>query len=448
MRPERPERSSGQGRGRSMSGTDGFIARAAGLRTSLTTSLTALLLLAACGSSQSPEQASVEYKGTAPGTAAAASGGQSAPTGRAGGGDIVAYEGYQAAVARKGDTVASVADRIGLSASELGAYNGLPPDHRLRDGDELVLPPRPGGYGGQSVDESPTQYAEATSLGAPSAISGSGQTGSGQTGNDQTWSGTGGIEAAPLETAPTAGSPGDGSGGVAGWSPELAAQAIDRSDGGPTPPPSAGTPLPPDPEPAAELASPELGQYQTPGTGEAASGAAGRVPAPRPVETITTPAEQPPEAQFEAPAETAPAEPVTPAPQLATAPSAGDTLSLIRPATGPVVVGFQQGAGRLRNDGIDFASPVGSPVVAAADGEVALVSQSLGGLGTIVLLRHPGDYLTVYGRIDRVTVRKGDILQQGEQIGVVASNPQPRMHFEVRKGAESLDPARFFTGAS
>ena len=124
-------------------------------------------------------------------------------------------------------------------------------------------------------------------------------------------------------------------------------------------------------------------------------------------------------------------------------PSAG-SLRLIRPAQGPIVVGYQQGGGRARNDGVDFASPAGSPVVAAADGEVALVSQSLGGLGTIVLVRHPGDFLTVYGRVDRVNVGKGDIVAQGQQIGVVASNSTPRMHFEVRKGAESLDPERFF----
>jgi murein DD-endopeptidase MepM/ murein hydrolase activator NlpD len=83
-------------------------------------------------------------------------------------------------------------------------------------------------------------------------------------------------------------------------------------------------------------------------------------------------------------------------------------------------------------------------VVAAASGEVALVSQSLGGLGTIVLLRHPGDYLTVYGRIERVTVAKGDFVSQGQKIGVVSPSTQPRMHFEVRHGAESMDPERFF----
>ncbi len=116
-----------------------------------------------------------------------------------------------------------------------------------------------------------------------------------------------------------------------------------------------------------------------------------------------------------------------------------------KPVDGPVAIAFNKGAGPARNDGVDFAAPAGAPVVAAADGEVALVSQSLGGLGTIVLVRHPNEILTVYGRIDSVTVAKGDKVQRGQQIGVVAgtASGEPRMHFEVRRGAESLDPMLF-----
>ena len=117
-----------------------------------------------------------------------------------------------------------------------------------------------------------------------------------------------------------------------------------------------------------------------------------------------------------------------------------------RPVQGPIAIGFNKGNGPARNDGVDFAAPAGSKVVAAMDGEVALVSQSLGGLGTIVLMRHRDELLTVYGRIDGVTVKKGDIVSAGQQIGVVsnATAPaEPRMHFEVRRGSESLNPTDF-----
>jgi len=161
----------------------------------------------------------------------------------------------------------------------------------------------------------------------------------------------------------------------------------------------------------------------------------GPTPPARPVETLTTPQEQVVEPQVAA----------TPPPET-TAPRSGEApqLRLIPPVRGTIVIGFQQGAGRSRNDGIDYAAPAGSAVVASANGEVALVSQSLGGLGTIVLVRHPGDYLTVYGRIEGVNVVKGDLVERGQPIGKVAATTEPRMHFEVRKGAESLDPEQFF----
>jgi murein DD-endopeptidase MepM/ murein hydrolase activator NlpD len=308
----------------------------------------------------------------------------------------------------------------------------LSPTHPLRPGDELVLPQRPGGY------------ATGTAAAAVPVYPDSGV----QIANaDQS---TANIESVPLDVSGST-PPGQDSSSGTGWSPDLAAAAIDRavgvdSQGNLTAPPSATEPLPPDPQAPVPLASPQLRQYQTP-----TAGLLTPTPQPRPVETVTTPAEQPvddnsPIELAATPSAQSAPEPVAveqTAPQPVTARPIGD-LRLIRPVTGPVITRFNQGTGRGRNDGIDFASPSGSPVVAAAEGEVALVSQSLGGLGTIVLVRHFDDYLTVYGRIEKVTVGKGDIVSRGQQIGIVSPSAQPRMHFEVRQGAESLDPERFF----
>lgn len=369
--------------------------------------LPVVLAIAACSGSQDADRAAVEIRGSNPAAPPAQAAVQANPRAAATGPQgIVSYDSYQAAVAGPGDTVATVASRIGLSASELGAYNGLAPDHQLRAGDELVLPQRPGGYGGGYGTPAPQP--------APTFVPQGNTTGSSA------------IVATPLDgsgaAAPAAGTP------PAAWSPDVAAAAIDRAatfDSNRTlaAPPSAAEPLPPAPAAPGTLEPPQLGQYQTPGP----------TPTARPVETLSTPQEQvaEPQVALAQPAETAPA---SPAP----------ALRLIRPVGGTVVIGFQRGAGRARNDGIDFAAPANSPVVASADGEVALVSQSLGGLGTIVLVRHPGDYLTVYGRIEGVNVAKGDLVRQGQPIGKVAATTEPRMHFEVRKGAESLDPEQFF----
>ncbi len=382
---------------------------------------TALLAVAGCASTQSPDRAAVEIKGSDPAATAPAAPAVPASTVPDARG-IVTYDGYQAAVARSGDTVASVAGRIGMSASELGAYNGLSPTHPLRPGDELVLPPRPSGYStGESTGAAPAVAPPATieiAQGEPAATPAA-----------ATDSATTPIEAVPLQNAPAAADP--TASDEAAWSPDLAAAAIDRAagfdeQGDLAAPPSAEEPLPPNPTAPGELTSPQLRQYQSPAIEPLTP-----TPLPRPVETITTPEEQ--VVEDNAAVELA-----------ATAPEPPVEFRLIRPVVGPVVIGFGKGAGRTRNDGIDFASPAGAPVVAAASGEVALVSQSLGGLGTIVLLRHPGDYLTVYGRIERVTISKGDFVSQGQRIGVVSPSTQPRMHFEVRHGAESLDPVKFF----
>ncbi|MEM9100066.1 MAG: peptidoglycan DD-metalloendopeptidase family protein [Pseudomonadota bacterium] len=390
--------------------------------------IAATALAAACTPKRS-ENAPIEIRSSSTSQAPAPST-TTAPQVQDLGDGIRDYGEYQAVIAQTGDTVSSLAARIGLSAAELGAYNGLGPGSALRGGDELVLPPRPGGYG--------TQVASAGDLGAPSSP------------------GTQ-IEATPLAGgAPSATGTDPTAGGT--WSPDLAAQAIQRAtgideNGELAAPPSATEPLPEEPLSPDPLQSPDLRQYQTGGAQQAASNEDGTViarvvteapePSPEVPQPQTRPAEQPatPNPELATP------EP-TPAPVPAATP-AQTGARFERPVQGPIAIGYKQGAGGTRNDGVDFAAAPGTPVVAADDAEVALVSESLGGLGTIVLLRHADGLLTVYGRVTNVSLTKGALVSRGEQIGVVATPPsgsEARMHFEVRRGADSLDPTPFITG--
>lgn len=134
--------------------------------------------------------------------------------------------------------------------------------------------------------------------------------------------------------------------------------------------------------------------------------------------------------------------PAPPAPVAPTAPAPSAT-GFMKPVDGTVSRPYNPQAGRNKNDGIDYAAPAGSDVRVAADGVVALVSTSTGGLGTIVLVRHANDILTIYGRVDKVTVAKGDAVRRGQVIGVVAAGDPATMHFEVRKGTDSVDPAPY-----
>lgn len=114
-------------------------------RTARATLLAALLGSAACtggGDAPAPGPA----PGPAPAAPAAAAPAAAAPapaaTDERG---IVRYDGYAAAIARPGDTVASVAARAGVPAAALAAYNGLREASTVRAGDELILPPEYGG---------------------------------------------------------------------------------------------------------------------------------------------------------------------------------------------------------------------------------------------------------------------------------------------------------------
>lgn len=99
--------------------------------------------------------------------------------------------------------------------------------------------------------------------------------------------------------------------------------------------------------------------------------------------------------------------------------------------------------------GTDIGAPMGTPVVAALAGRVA-ISDFLGGYGLTVVLEHEkGTQETLYGHLSEVFVKAGDTVKKGDPIGRVGStglSTGPHLHFEVRKltkeGWVNLDPGR------
>ena len=94
-------------------------------------------------------------------------------------------------------------------------------------------------------------------------------------------------------------------------------------------------------------------------------------------------------------------------------------------------------------NGVGFSVPAGTQVHAAAPGEVALVSEALGGLGTIVLVRHKDDLITTYSTLSDVRVKEGDTVQTGQVLGVVAQRDKPELQFDVFRGTTSVDPTPY-----
>lgn len=99
--------------------------------------------------------------------------------------------------------------------------------------------------------------------------------------------------------------------------------------------------------------------------------------------------------------------------------------------------------------GIDLAAAAGTDVVAAADGTVYTVYEDEA-LGTTVILRHDGGYITRYSSLAvDVAVKAGDTVTRGQTLGQVGSTALvetalgPHLHFAVTCGGVSVDPAEF-----
>jgi septal ring factor EnvC (AmiA/AmiB activator) len=93
--------------------------------------------------------------------------------------------------------------------------------------------------------------------------------------------------------------------------------------------------------------------------------------------------------------------------------------------------------------GVDFAVERGEPVYAVASGEVRFAGW-FAGYGRMVILDHGDGYFTVSGHLDEIAVEVGDVLASGDPVGragETGSLTGPRLYFEIRRGAEALDPA-------
>lgn len=113
------------------------------------------------------------------------------------------------------------------------------------------------------------------------------------------------------------------------------------------------------------------------------------------------------------------------------------------PLTGNVIGRFgSQGGGRV-NDGLNIAALDGTPVAAAAPGIVVYSGNEIGVFGGLVLIDHGGGWVTAYGHLGRLDVKRGDKVTSGQSLGSVGDTgyvTQPQLHFEIRKDRRPIDP--------
>lgn len=326
---------------------------------------------------------------------------------------VISYPGYQVAVARRGDTVGSVAARVGLDAGQLARYNALSPADALREGEVLALPgrvaeaPRGGVIGGPAPATAPGGAIDVSTI-ASSALDRV----------DANAPARPGAVVAPAGQEPVrhkvkrgetafsiARSYNVSAKALADWNGLGSDLAV--REGQYLIIPVAGAKAPP--APVVETAPGSGSPTPTPPSAKK----------PLPDEKVAPAAEKP--------------KATPPSPDMGASQTSSGAFAM--PVQGKIIRSYAKG----KNDGIDIAASAGSPVVAAAAGSVAAVTKDTTGT-PIVVIRHDGGILTVYAGVDGLKVKKGDKVTRGQTIAAVRAGNPAFLHFEVRKGVESTDP--------
>jgi murein DD-endopeptidase MepM/ murein hydrolase activator NlpD len=120
--------------------------------------------------------------------------------------------------------------------------------------------------------------------------------------------------------------------------------------------------------------------------------------------------------------------------------------SFIWPSKGVLTSSYGRRWGRMHK-GIDIGAPIGTPIVAVANGEVITAGWNSGGFGNLVKIEHPDGTVTLYAHNNKILVRKGQLVQQGEQIselGNTGRSTGPHLHFEIHpNGKDAVNPIAY-----
>jgi murein DD-endopeptidase MepM/ murein hydrolase activator NlpD len=323
---------------------------------------------------------------------------------------VISYPNYQVAVAERGDTVTTVATRIGLPVAELARYNGVKPEDQLRAGEVLALPRRveasaaiatPGqvdieALAGSAIDAAPDSDVTTSTL-APAPKPRVTQVPAPEPVRHKVVRGETAYTISRLYQVPVK--------SLAEWNglgPDFAVR-----EGQFLLIPIKNQPAPKREVPKAEVTAPGAG-------------------------TLTPP---PPSATPPLPDEKIDPTPPEPPKTTVGEPTRSAQTDMAMPVTGKIIRTYSKG----RNEGIDIAAAPGTPVKAAADGSVAALTSDADGV-PIIVVRHDAKLLTVYANVDKISVKKGDKIKRGQKIAQLRGGDNAYVHFEVRNGFDSVNP--------
>ena len=321
---------------------------------------------------------------------------------------VISYPNYQVAVARRGDTVADVAHRVGLTPSELSQFNGIAKDAPLRKGEIIALPRRvseptvttgavtSGPIGAGQIDISTLAGNAIDNAGTPPAA------------KPQTPSGVEPVrhKVERGETAYTIARLYNVSvRSLAEWNGLGANLSVREGQ-------FLLIPVAQQTQAVAPITA------NVPGTASVTPippSSTKPMPAERPIATVAKPA----------------------SPNLGGQTTAASSAKLLFPVQGNIIRPYSK-----KTDGISIAAPAGTAVKAADAGTVAAITRDTDQV-PILVLRHSDNLLTIYANVADISVKKGDKVNRGQTIAKVRKADPSFVHFEVRQNFDSIDPMPF-----
>lgn len=110
------------------------------------------------------------------------------------------------------------------------------------------------------------------------------------------------------------------------------------------------------------------------------------------------------------------------------------------PAKGPIV-----GMYSSLNKGINIGGHLGTPIYAAASGQVVYSGNGLRGYGNLIIIKHNSHYLSAYAHSKVVLVKEGQHVKAGQEIAEMGSTGTERviLHFEMRRNGQPVNPLNY-----
>ncbi|MCB2077237.1 MAG: M23 family metallopeptidase [Novosphingobium sp.] len=112
------------------------------------------------------------------------------------------------------------------------------------------------------------------------------------------------------------------------------------------------------------------------------------------------------------------------------------------PLSGTVRRGFTPRGSTNYHDGLDIQAPAGIAVRSVAQGKVIFAGEK-NEFGNLVVIAHNDGWHSAYGYLGKITVTKGEDVNQGERIGLVGNtgiSKGDELHFELRHNNKPVDP--------